>query len=264
MWCFVSYIITLSFCSNCYTSNYPPPSATTHHHQHTILSIWEQMLGAKFLVQWIGKTDWPDTVSCLHSRHMASEWNQGATCIQCHYVALILVQNHLATMFLLGRNWSKHVKQAWLHKHHQWVSELGFNVPPTTRSYGDGTTVESLIRKTGEAGDQSCDPWIGSLACYPLHHCRSQHHRWIVDCPWTVIFTDGQTYWHQITNRYFYILMWLCVGVCLWSWEGYFFWGQKHVHLTVGFKCFRKLFQGVVFYHILRKQCSWLLVQESM
>ena len=53
------------------------------------------------------------------------------------------------------------------------MSELGFNVPPTTRSYGDGTSVESLIRKTGEAGDRSCDPWIGSLACYPLHHRRS-------------------------------------------------------------------------------------------
>ena len=31
----------------------------------------------------------------------------------------------------------------------------------------------SLIQKTGEAGDQSCDPWIGSLACYPLHYCCS-------------------------------------------------------------------------------------------
>ena len=54
------------------------------------------------------------------------------------------------------------------------MSELGFNVPPTTRSYGDGTSVSSLIRKTGEAGDRSCDPWIGSLACYPLHHRRSE------------------------------------------------------------------------------------------
>ena len=37
--------------------------------------------------------------------------------------------------------------------HHQrghtetWVSELGYNVPPPTRSYGDGTSVWSLIRK---------------------------------------------------------------------------------------------------------------------
>ena len=50
------------------------------------------------------------------------------------------------------------------------MSELGFNFPPTTRSNGDGTSVLSLIRKTGEAGDRSCDPWIGSQACYPLHH----------------------------------------------------------------------------------------------
>ena len=32
------------------------------------------------------------------------------------------------------------------------VSELGFNVPPTTRPYGDGTSVKSLIQKTVEAG----------------------------------------------------------------------------------------------------------------
>ena len=27
--------------------------------------------------------------------------------------------------------------------------------------------------KTGEAGNRSCDPWIGNLACYPLHYCCS-------------------------------------------------------------------------------------------
>ena len=32
------------------------------------------------------------------------------------------------------------------------LSDLGFNVPPITRSYEDGTSVLSLIRKTGEAG----------------------------------------------------------------------------------------------------------------
>ena len=30
------------------------------------------------------------------------------------------------------------------------MSELGFNVTPTTRSHGDGTSVLSLIRRTGE------------------------------------------------------------------------------------------------------------------
>ena len=30
------------------------------------------------------------------------------------------------------------------------ISELGFNVPPITRSYGDGTSGESPIVKTGE------------------------------------------------------------------------------------------------------------------
>ena len=27
--------------------------------------------------------------------------------------------------------------------------------------------------ETREAGDRSCDPWIGSLACYPPHYRRS-------------------------------------------------------------------------------------------
>ena len=27
----------------------------------------------------------------------------------------------------------------------------------------------SLLQETGEAGSQTCDPLIGSLACYPLH-----------------------------------------------------------------------------------------------
>ena len=53
------------------------------------------------------------------------------------------------------------------------MHELGFNVPPTTRSYGDGFSAESLFQKTREAGDRSCDLWLGSLACYPLHHRHS-------------------------------------------------------------------------------------------
>ena len=47
----------------------------------------------------------------------------------------------------------------------------------TTGSYGDGTSVKSLIRKTEEAGYWSCDPWVGSLACYSLHYRRSQPDR---------------------------------------------------------------------------------------
>ena len=45
-----------------------------------------------------------------------------------------------------------------------------FNVPPTTRSYGDKTPVYSLIRKTGEATDRACDLWKNSRARYPLHY----------------------------------------------------------------------------------------------
>ena len=32
-----------------------------------------------------------------------------------------------------------------------WLVDLGFNVPRTVRSYGDGTSVYSLLRQTGEA-----------------------------------------------------------------------------------------------------------------
>ena len=53
------------------------------------------------------------------------------------------------------------------------MSELGFNVPPTRRSYRDGTSVKSLIRKNEEERNRSCDPWIDSPACYPLHNRRS-------------------------------------------------------------------------------------------
>ena len=31
--------------------------------------------------------------------------------------------------------------------------------------------------KDREAGYRSCDPWVGSLACYPLHYCLSQPDR---------------------------------------------------------------------------------------
>ena len=36
------------------------------------------------------------------------------------------------------------------------------------RSYGDGTSFFSLIRKTGGVKDRTWDPWTGSLACKPL------------------------------------------------------------------------------------------------
>ena len=34
----------------------------------------------------------------------------------------------------------------------KWVSEVWFNIPPTSRPHGDGTSVYNLIQKTGEAG----------------------------------------------------------------------------------------------------------------
>ena len=32
---------------------------------------------------------------------------------------------------------------------------------------------KSLIRMTGEVGDQTCDPWTGTPARYPLHYHSS-------------------------------------------------------------------------------------------
>ena len=45
----------------------------------------------------------------------------------------------------------------------EWMSELWFNVTPTHRSY------RGIPRfKVSSKRDWSCDPWIGSLAFYPL------------------------------------------------------------------------------------------------
>ena len=41
-----------------------------------------------------------------------------------------------------------------------FVVVLGYNVPPQLRSYGDGTSVLSLIRKTGEARDRTHCPLV--------------------------------------------------------------------------------------------------------
>ena len=43
---------------------------------------------------------------------------------------------------------------------------FGFKVPQTPRSYKyrEGSLVEDLIRKTGDAGTRTCDSWIGSPA----------------------------------------------------------------------------------------------------
>ena len=38
------------------------------------------------------------------------------------------------------------------------------------RSYGDGTSVYSPIRRTGEARDRTCDPWFTRRVTLPLHH----------------------------------------------------------------------------------------------
>ena len=49
------------------------------------------------------------------------------------------------------------------------VSELGFNVPPTSRSYGDGPQfkVISENQKKKKAENRACDPLIGTRALHP-------------------------------------------------------------------------------------------------
>ena len=40
------------------------------------------------------------------------------------------------------------------------VNDLGFNVPATSRSYGDNTSVKSLIRKIKKAGGDLAIPGL--------------------------------------------------------------------------------------------------------
>ena len=49
------------------------------------------------------------------------------------------------------------------------VNELGFNVPPTTRSYGHGPR----FKVPSERPEKQATAAFGSAACYPLHYRRS-------------------------------------------------------------------------------------------
>ena len=41
-----------------------------------------------------------------------------------------------------------------------WLVDWGLTSHQQLRSYGDGTSVYSPIRRTGEARDRTCDPWF--------------------------------------------------------------------------------------------------------
>ena len=41
-----------------------------------------------------------------------------------------------------------------------WLVDWGLTPHQQLRSYGDGTSVYSPIRRTGEARDRTCDPWF--------------------------------------------------------------------------------------------------------
>ena len=43
---------------------------------------------------------------------------------------------------------------------HLMSVDWGLTSHQQLRSYGDGTSVYSPIRRTGEARDQTCDPWF--------------------------------------------------------------------------------------------------------
>ena len=51
-----------------------------------------------------------------------------------------------------------------------WLVDWGLTSHQQLRSYGDGTSVYSPIRRTGEARDRTCDPWFTRRVTYPLHH----------------------------------------------------------------------------------------------
>ena len=49
------------------------------------------------------------------------------------------------------RTWAKEMK---------WMSELGFNIPPTMKSYRDGTSVTSLTERSEKWGICPVIPWM--------------------------------------------------------------------------------------------------------
>ena len=51
-----------------------------------------------------------------------------------------------------------------------WLVDWGLTSLQQLRSYGDGTSVYSPIRRTGEARDRTCDPWFTRRVTSPLHH----------------------------------------------------------------------------------------------
>lgn len=77
------------------------------------------------------------------------------------------LENYLSNVMDANKDGFKKVNGKWFRSFafgllyqkgfNSQVSELRFKVPPM-RSYVDRTLLYSLIRKTGEAGNRSCNP----------------------------------------------------------------------------------------------------------
>ena len=68
-----------------------------------------------------------------------------------------------------------------------WLVDWGLTSHQQLRSYGDGTSVYSPIRRTGEARDRTCDPWFTSR----IH--------WIVFVMFLPHFTNSLTFFSNIS-----------------------------------------------------------------
>ena len=117
-------------------------------------SLWyhyfpaQRSLGADILVYWIGKivrTCAPGgsrTRDLLHARRAPYPLGQALriknSSIFCSYLYSFYGIFYACIVWILCEPPSHKFGWAWCL---DGVSELGFNVPPTTRSYGDGTSV---------------------------------------------------------------------------------------------------------------------------
>ena len=81
----------------------------------------------------------------------------------------ILLEDNLGIASFLQLNYSIVIWQCSVQSVSEWVNS-GLT---SHQQRGHTETGPRFKVSSGEAGDRSCDPWIGSPARYPLHHRRS-------------------------------------------------------------------------------------------
>ena len=114
----------------------------------------------------------------------------------------------------------------------EWVvSDLGLNVLSTT-IVDRKETGRRLKSHSKETADLSCDPWIGSIAYYPLHYRRSCHIITLPGCEsdlkalfiyylvvkiWTIMIFRNYDVESMLIQRYFNVVWpgfwWLKYGL---------------------------------------------------